>query len=633
MNVFPKGRRALIVGALIATGLASGQGLSSASAASVSWVQLPNSVTQTTDTIKQAHPASTPLAITVALQPNNAAQLNTLLTNLYNPASSQYHQWLAKGQFNNLFAPTAAQQGQVVSYLQGEGMSILSSSSPFLVRAYGTTAQVEAAFNTHLSDYAASNGKTYFANDAAVSIPSGLSAIVSGVIGLSNTALQHPQYEPASQEAQARGVPTPQYGDSPGGNGLSPSQIEGLYNAGGAYSTTQGQGKVLAVFELSGYTQSDIVTYEHKFFGPQENVPITNVNVDGGPVNAICPHGDVCFPGYSGDIEVNIDIELQIALAPKIQGILVYNAPNDQTGQTEIDEYNQIAQDDLADSISSSWGACERDATFSQALAESVAFKQMAAQGQSMFAASGDTGAYACLRGSGNTGLEVLDPSSQPWVTGVGGTSFEGFDPRSDATPSYPAGFETVWNDLNACGPSLTYCSEFGAGGGGNSRFWAQPAYQTGPGVISHYTQYAPFCTTAANGQACREVPDVSMNADPETGYAVYCTGSSHTDSTCAQVAGNPPGWSQWGGTSCSSPLWSAIAALSDSYNHDRAGNANHGLYSLFRSPGGYTQYFHDISGYHQTENYNGFFPTTPFYDEATGIGTPNITNIVEAGL
>ena len=102
-------------------------------------------------------------------------------------------------------------------------------------------------------------------------------------------------------------------------------------------------------------------------------------------------------------------------------------------------------------SVSSSWAVCEQDVSASYVQAENVVFEQMAAQGQSMFGAEGDTGAFSCIRSDGTTGLAVLDPPSQPWVTSVGGTSFENFNPGASTSPSYPTGRETVWNYLNLC--------------------------------------------------------------------------------------------------------------------------------------------------------------------------------------
>lgn len=601
------------------------------------------------------HASSGQLTISVVLHPNNETAMNTLLANLYDPSSAQYQHWLATGEFNTRFAPTAAQIAQVQTFLKQSGLQVINSPTPFLVRATGTTAQIEAAFHTKLDDYKAANGKPFFQNDTAVQVPASLANIVLAVTGLTDTVNAHPQYQLPHQTTNGAGnAAAPQYGGGPTGSGLSPSQLTSLYGGNGTQAQGdrgKGKGANLAVFELSGYTPADIATFEHQFFGPSENVKLVDVNVDGGPVTPNCPQGDACGPvdpscppplnacdsaDFSGDIEVEADIETQIALAPKISKLYVYNAPNDFFGITILDEYFQIANDNLADSISSSWGLCEQDTGLAQAQAEFLAFAQMAAQGQSIFSSAGDTGAFDCLRSDGTSVLNVDDPTSQPFVTSVGGTSFSAFDPASDSHPSYPGSFETVWNDLNACDSSSFgqfACGEFGATGGGVSTFWGQPFYQHGPGVNTSFSQKAPFCSQAAAGQTCREVPDIAANADEFTPYAEFCTGDPNTNSTCAQFSsGTPtPGWFGIGGTSLSSPLVSAVIALWDSVHGRRFGSANFGLYRLFRSDDAYSRYFHDITGIHQTENFNGFFPTTPNYDMTTGIGTPRIDGIVSS--
>ncbi|GAC1566431.1 MAG: S53 family serine peptidase [Ktedonobacteraceae bacterium] len=596
------------------------------------------------------HASNKQLTVSVVLKPRNATQLNSLLAALYDPNTSQFHQWLAKGEFNARFAPLASQVAQVRGFLERAGLKVCASSTPFLLQAAGTTTQIEAAFHTTLDDYIAADGQSYFQNDSAVQIPASLSGLVLAVTGLTNTVRLHPHYLTTRAAAQKAGKATPKYGAGPGGSGLAPSQTASIYGAQQVYqlgNRGQGKGATLAVFELSGYTPADITNYEKQFFGPTEHVHLVDINIDGGPITPICPTGDECGPfgpppcangcdsaDYSGDIEVEADIETQIAIAPKIDRILVYNAPNDFNGTTVVNEYFKIANDDLADSISTSWGLCEQDATLAQAEAESVAFAQMAAQGQSMFDAAGDTGAFDCLRGSGYTGLAVEDPASQPFVTGVGGASFGTFDPGSNLHPSYPTGFETVWNVLDLCSANaLGNCANFGAGGGGVSSFWARPPYQYGPGVTSSLSQKAPYCSQAATGQFCRETPDVSANADEFTPYAEYCTGNPKTNSTCATFSSGqtPPGWFGIGGTSLSSPLWSGIIALWDSVHGARFGTANSGLYELFRFNHSYSRFFHDITGKNQTENNNGYYPTTPNYDMATGIGTPRISAIDES--
>jgi kumamolisin len=577
--------------------------------------------------------SSSQMTVTIVLKSRNEAQLTSLLTNLYAPGNAEYHQWLGQGEFNARFAPTSAQIAQVTGYLKGQGLTIGSTPSPFLVRASGTAAQIQNAFRTKIDNYVAANGQHFYRNDASAQVPTDLSGLVQSVSGLTNTASEHTHIITTKQAAKNTGRAVPKYGAGPNGSGLVPSQVASLYGATDVYklgSRGQGKGTTLAVFELSGYTASDVSHYEHQFFGKGENVPLVNINVDGGPITPVCPTGDTCNPAgdYSGDVEVEADLEQQIALAPKVDRILVYNAPNDATGITTVNEYFKIASDDLADAISASWGLCEQDVTLPTAQAESVAFMQMAAQGQSMFAAAGDDGAVDCLQdGTSNVNdIAVDDPGSQPYVTSVGGTSFGSYDPGKNLHPTYPKGIESVWNDLDYCtSANPTSCAEFGAGGGGVSRFWPRPSYQKGPGVTNAYSQKGPYCSQAAAGQYCREVPDVSANADEFTPYAEYCTGDPTTNSSCAV----DPGWFGIGGTSLSSPVWSAIIGVWDSVHEARFGNANFGLYQLYQS--NYGKYFHDITGKNQTDNNNGLYPTTPDYDLATGIGSPRISNIAES--
>ena len=390
-----------------------------------------------------------------------------------------------------------------------------------------------------------------------------------------------------------------------------------------------------AVFELSGYDPRDIAVWTKHYYGPGYTAPLTNIDVDGGSVKPSCPEGDHCQPGpdYSGDDEVTADIEMQLTIAPHLKAIEVYDAPNDDTGQTTIDEYARIAADDSAATISVSWGLCEPDIGLPVAAAENISFEQMAAQGQTVTAAAGDAGAYDCLGDNlgHNKVVAVDDPASQPYVLGVGGTSFSGFDPRQDEHPTYPAGVESVWNPLQLCDPppqtltgGLAGCTKYGAGGGGVSSFWGRPASQTGPGVKNAYSTDAPSCVLAATGSACREVPDVSADADEYSGYSDYCVGYPHSNSACAEYY---PPWAPAGGTSLSSPLWAAVMADNVAAHGSRVGDPATLLYGLATSPGN----IHDITGVDQTDYTNGLYPTTPTYDLATGLGSPVIKALVAA--
>jgi kumamolisin len=634
-------------------------------AAESNFAAIPGSVQPTTDVVT-GHFSSSHMAVDVVLAPRNESEISSLLASVYDPQNPSYQQWLSAAEFYSRFAPSQAQTDAVANYLRESGLEVEQSSSPFLLRASGPSSVIESIFRTTLRTYRNPRGVAYYSNDSEVQLPTSLASAVIGVVGLSNTVRLQSQAVRPNKQTAPPAVPSCEapypttaqlfnavnngvefafgYGGGPGCNGLTPAQDNALYGAPDLGPAGKGEGVNLAVFELSAYQHSDIATWAEYFYGPAYTPPLEDITVDGGPLSPICPVDDQCpanFNGYAGDIEVDADIEMQLAISPNARHILVYNAPNDYTGQTELDEYTQIAKDNKADVVSSSWSSCENDVGSAYVQAENLIFEQMALQGQSMFGAEGDTGAFECIRSDGTTVVNVLDPPAQPWVTSVGGTSFGSFNPDANPDPKYPAGQETVWNVDNLCNASANeggstgffWCAETGAGGGGNSQFWGRPIYQFGPGINNPYTTYGngtTHCSLAAIGKPCREVPDISANADEYTHYAEYCTGSAATPySACATFSGGqtPPGWFGIGGTSLSSPFLSAIVADHDSLWRGRIGNANPLLYLLYNlDPRGY---FNDITGIGQTTNNNGLFPTVPGYDLATGIGTPKMSALI----
>jgi kumamolisin len=651
-------------------------------AVSPTLVPLSNSLPATTDPQAGAFTAPS-MSVQVALAPRDGAGLNAELKAVYTEGSSQYDRFLSKGQFDARYAPTTATTNAVAAYLRSQGLTVSSTDSPFLMQASGSSAKITAAFHTDLRTYRDRQGGKYYSNSASVRLPASIASAVSGVVGLTNTVrLQSLAVRPAaaskagskssssSASCETGYVTTADlfdlvtsgtgfpygYGGAPGCSGLTPSQTNSMYGAPAASPKTEGAGVTAAVFELSAYQESDVDTWARHYYGKRYSAPLENVTVDGGPLAPVCPAGDTCpaeYNGYSSDIEVDADIETTLAVAPDVKHLIVYNAPNDYTGQTELDEYTAIANQDAASTISSSWGSCENDVTAGYVQSENTIFEQMALQGQSMFSSSGDTGAFGCIRGDGTTVVNVGDPSSQPWVTGVGGTSFEGDNPGANPNPGTPAkNTETVWNVDNLCSDQAAaadnddqggyfWCAYTGSGSGGSSQYWGRPFYQRGPGVTSATTTYSgetvangeTACTLARKGTPCREVPDISAMADPYNGYSEYCTGSASTPySYCATFSGEEaaPGWFAIGGTSLSSPLWGALIADRDSFNGQRSGNVNPLLYAWFDTDPG--KYFNDITGngkLQQAATNNGLYPTTPGYDEATGIGSPKFAAII----
>ena len=529
---------------------------------------------QTVPLIGKAHLVGTAsgqqkLDLSVGLQIRNQQELNILLANLNNPHSSLYHHYLTPQQFAAEFGPTAAQQQQVVTYLHSQGFTVSRvSSNGLLIDASADVAQVEAAFAVKINNYQI-GARTFYANASAPTVPSTVSSLIVSIGGLDNSTHMRPLYhlkstsgKKATQGKRALA-------------GLGPTDLLGAYDGAALQQAgDKGNNQTVAVFELDGYQQSDITQYEQTY--NLGNPSISNVLVDGynGAAGA-------------GAIEVELDIEVVAAMAPAASQI-VYEGPNSTQGVN--DTYNKIVTDNKAQITTISWGECETQSGAAELQTLDGIFKQGAAQGISLFSAAGDSGAYDC----NDTNLAVDSPASDPNIIGVGGTNLQ--------TSGGAYGSESVWSN-----PTDTQRSPEGSGGGGGiSNTFAQPTWQVGPGVKNQYS----------NGN--REVPDVSADADPATGYDVYCTVTAAGCPTTGSIT--------VGGTSAAAPLWAGSMAMINSYlqsqNKPVAGFVSPKLYALANSQQQYAP-FHDV-----TSGTNLYYPATAGYDQASGIGSPDIYNI-----
>ncbi len=511
------------------------------------------------------------LDLSVGLQMRNKQELDVLLANLNNPRSPLYHHYLTPQQFAAEFGPTAAQQKQVVDYLHSQGFAVTRvSSNGLLIDASADVAQVEAAFAVKINNYQIGS-RTFYANASAPTVPSSVSSLIVSIGGMDNSVKMRPLYNLKSTNAMNAKRAT--HSKRALASGYGPTELLGAYDGAALQQAgIKGNNQTVAVFELDGYQQSDIAQYLQTY--NLGNPSITNVLVDG-------------FNGSAGAgaIEVELDIEVVAAMAPGASQI-VYQGPNSTQGVN--DTYNKIVTDNKAQITTISWGECETQSGAAELQTLDGIFKQGVAQGISMFAAAGDSGAYDC----NDSNLAVDSPASDPNIIGVGGTNLQ--------LNGSGYGSESVWSN-----PTDTQRSPKGSGGGGGiSSTFAQPSWQIGPGVKNQYS----------NGN--REVPDVSANADPATGYAVYCTVSA------AGCTGNIT----VGGTSAAAPLWAGSMAMINNYlqsqNKPLVGYVNPKLYALANSQQQYPP-FHDV-----TSGTNLYYPATAGYDEASGIGTPDIYNI-----
>src|SRR5436190_7115997 len=519
------------------------------------------------------------LNLSIGLQPRNQQELDNLLRQMYDPSSSLYHHFLTPQEFADEFGPTPDQQQQVANYLRGQGLHVTSiSPNGLLIDANATVAQAESTFQVSINNYQLGT-HTFYANTSAPIVPSSLSSLIASIGGLDNSVKYHPLVQRMHYKGPRGGKPglgkRSSHAQPNAQSGFKPADLVAAYDSGPLQRAgVLGNNQTVAVFELDGYQSSDVTQYLQTY--NLGSPSISNVLVDG-------------FNGSAGPgaIEVELDIEVVAAMAPKASQI-VYEGPN--TTQGVNDTYNKIVTDNKAQVTTISWGECESASGAAELQTLDTIFKQGASQGIAMFAASGDSGAYDC----NDSNLAVDSPAGDPYITGVGGTNLQ--------INNGAYGSESVWSN-----PSDTQRSPQGAGGGGGlSNTFKEPSWQTGPGVQNQYS----------NGN--REVPDVSADADPATGYAVYCT---------VAAAGCPSsGWIVVGGTSAAAPFWAGSTAIMNDYlqkqGKSRIGFANPILYGLTNSQQQYAP-FHDVTG-----GTNLFYPATTAYDLASGWGSPDIYNI-----
>ena len=288
----------------------------------------------------------------------------------------------------------------------------------------------------------------------------------------------------------------------------------------------------------------------------------------------------------SGAIEAELDIEVAMSNAPGLESVEVYTAPNSIAQVLPmVDQMTNNAA--LTDTfiVSDSWGLCEDFLPPSFLQAESYQLQLAAAAGLSFYAASGDSGSSDCESVQpSNTSLVVDDPASQPFVTGVGGTALH----------SANGADSTAWK----------------RGGGGISRNWSQPSYQSG----NPHRSYDNGAKCGNPAGFCRQVPDIALDAQPNTGYIIECTSTA---------SGCPSGipWFPVGGTSAGAPLMAAITADANTYSMSipgghRMGFANPFLYSD-------AGLFWDITQGNNSINGSGLYKAAAGYDPATGLGSP----------
>jgi kumamolisin len=461
--------------------------------------------------------------------------------------------YLTREEFAQLHGATPADIEKVRAFAAHNGLKVVSEDAAArTVKLSGTVHAFNSAFGVDLRKCEHRSG-TYRSRTGAITIPVDLAPIVEGVFGLDNRPQLKAHFRLRKRKPKAAAQAAVSY---------TPLQVALAYSFPTAVN---GAGQCIAVIELGGgYQTSDL----NSFFG--------NLGISTPTVTAISVDGATHVPGgdpNGADGEVELDIEVAGAVAPGAQ-IAAYFAPN--TDQGFIDAVNTAVNDaTLKPSvISISWGGPESSWTEQSRNALNSACQDAATMGVTVLVAAGDDGASDGTTG----GTPTVDfPASSPFVVACGGTKLT----LSGSTISS----ELVWNELAA---------NEGATGGGVSEVFALPSFQQSANVPE-----------APNGFVGRGVPDVSGDADPETGYNIVVDGQQTVI----------------GGTSAVAPLWAGLFALINQSLGKNVGYVNALLYSASEE-----DTFHDI-----TSGSNGFYSAGPGWDACTGLGSPNGSALLAA--
>ncbi|MCW8807545.1 MAG: S53 family peptidase [Rhodanobacter sp.] len=594
-------------------------------------------------------PSAQPIHVTLMLKLHNQAALERFIQQTTTQGSANFQKFLSTDQFARTYGATDTEIAHVQAFLKAQGIDSKILANHLAIQTSGTMSQFSRMFQTSIHEYATpKTGRRFHRPAGSLLLPAVIANTVAFATGLSNERqyLSHrvsvPRL-PGSQMKLAPAVNALNTNAKAGGNPSASGQpgnytvgdVADFYHINPLYKHgVTGEGSTIGIVTLSDFFPADAQTYWDAIGLTTKPNRITQIHVDGG----------AAIDGGSG--ETALDVEQSGGIAPAAD-ILVYDAPNSGNGFT--DAFLQAVSDNQADSISTSWGlpeifnfaalningASNKDTSDAGDLrAFDQIFMEAAAQGQSVFVASGDSGAYDTARslgaGSGpgefSAPLTVDSPASDPYVTAAGGTTRPFSFSFGAGNPTASIDKESVWGwgylqtyfDTNF-GPGVVDLFSVG-GGGGVSVYWKQPWYQRitwgtrrsekRQSLVYNDPQAGPTTLLKLPGNfRGRNVPDISLNADPETGYAMY----SSTDG----------GWGSSGGTSFVAPQLNGISALLTQSSRHRIGFWNPHVYLLHAifGSGRYTA-FRDI----RTGD-DWFYDGEPGYDPGAGIGTLNVAN------
>jgi hypothetical protein len=563
--------------------------------------------------------------------------LVTLIDQLHDPKSPNFHHWLSAGEIGAQFGPAASDIQTVTGWLAQHGFIVNTVYSSSMVIDYsGTAGQVRTAFRTEIHNLSV-NGVAHIANMTDPQIPAALAPAVVGIVSLHD-------FKPRPLAVHNPNRP---YYTTGGSYWVTPPDLATIYNFKPLFNAGMtGQGQTIYVLEDSNlYKTSDWTTFRSGFgLSGYTGASLNTVHPapPSGPNNC-------SDPGVNGDDgEAIIDVEYSSAGAPGAAIVLASCADTAATFGGLFALQNLVNGSNPPAIISNSYGTCESVEGASANAMYNMVYQAGVAEGMSIFASAGDQDAASCDE-SGTAeshGIAVNGSSSTAYNVAVGGTDF---------SDTYSGTNSTYWNSSNTSsnGSAKSYIPEIPWNASCGSQLYATyMGYATnldfcnstyvsnnnyllnnggGTGGPSGCATGAPSIPSVVSGTCAgymkpswqsgvvgipsdgvRDLPDVSLfasNGQWNHGYVIcYSVPGSTCDGTAA-------GWSyDWGGTSFTAPIWAGIQALVNQKAGGKQGLPNYRLYQLAAS-----EYGASGSSACNSSNGNTVSASCIFYDVTLG--------------
>ncbi len=494
------------------------------------------------------------LGLDLVLPMRDPDGLKVFLEDLYDPSSTSYRHFLTPAQFTEKFGPTKADYNAVLKFAKENGLAVTGGSRDGMdVQVQAPVSAIERAFHVNIQNFRhPSENRTFFSPDRepTTTLPFNL----WHVSGLDNYSIPHPLMVKKSDYAAANGIsPDAVVSHATTGSGPSSSFLGSDMRAAyyGSGSLT-GAGQNLGLFEYLGTNLTDLTTY-YKNIG--KTLPITPQLISTDGTSTACTYTRA--GGYCDDGEQNLDMTQALGMAPGLASLQVYVGSTDTAIISAMTTHSP-----LPTTIGCSWGWTPADPSTLDPY-----FQKMAAQGQSFFAASGDSSTWSRKNEAW--------PADDAYVTGVGGTDLV------TASAAGPWKSETAWVD---------------SGGGISPDRIAIPSWQK-----------AAINSTNKGSTTLRNGPDVSANAN----FTFYTCG----DQQACQA-------NEYGGTSFAAPMWAAYAALANQQlkaeGRANVGFLNPTIYGQNATAATYSTDFHDI-----ISGTSGSYSAVKGFDLVTGWGSP----------